>query len=229
MEFKKSIKFKEAVTLLKKKIFIDKESKYIFNEKVVDLNKTLDELNIYNNSIILIYENIQDVIIIDHSSLINNKSSENKEQIINIILILNKEDFEEYHVLIHCKKERKLGEIYNYFKEKIRLKKNDKIKFICLDKPYLSFLDENKTLDKLGIENNNKILILIRENIFIIDGTSLNKPYSFLNKESKIITISIYCPIFSPSFKVILIQCRNNRKFQKISSYYRTILSGKLY
>ena len=230
MEFKKSIKFKEVVSLFEKEHFVYKESKYIFNENVIDLNKTLDELNIYNNSKIIVYEDIQDVIILDHSSLINNKSPENEEQIINIILILNKEDLKEYHVLIHCKKGRKLEEIYNYFKKKIGLKKIDIIDIICLNKyPYLPIFKENKTLDKLGIQNNDEIIILIRENIFIIDETSLNDPY-ILKNESKIIIIKLnimFGTYFPPSLRVILIQCRNNRKFRKISSYYRKIIGSK--
>ena len=80
MEFKKDTKFSEVHSLYTEKHYLWSDVyKYVFNEKIIDLNKTLDELCIYNNSKICIYdEDIQDILIMGRPLSNGNISEEEK-------------------------------------------------------------------------------------------------------------------------------------------------------
>ena len=71
-ECNKNVKFEEVAP--------SNKEKYIFNGKIIDKNKTLAELGIYNNSIIFeIDEDVQDLLIIDHYPQSNGNNSENEK------------------------------------------------------------------------------------------------------------------------------------------------------
>lgn len=158
--------------------------------------------------------------------LSNGNISEEEKQIVNIILILNNENLKEYRILIQCKKARKLSEIFWYFEVKIAKKKFDVINFILLDKIYKpneAILCQMKTLNDLGIKNNSKILVLIKQNIWIIDET-LSDEQNIPKEERQIIKIFVMNLYENIYFKAVLLQCRKDRKFQEISSCYKEIV-----
>ena len=228
MEFKKDTKFSEVHSLYTEKHYLWSDVyKYVFNEKIIDLNKTLDELRIYNNSKICIYhEDFQDILIMDRP-LSNGNISEEEKQIVNIILILNNENLKEYRILIQYKNARKLWEVFWYFEVKIAKKKFDVINFILLDKIYKpneAILCQMKTQNDLSIENNSKILVLIKQNIWIIDET-LSDEQNIPKEKRQIIKIFIMNDLYENiDFKAVLLQCRKDRKFQEISSCYEEIV-----
>jgi hypothetical protein len=150
--------------------------------------------------------------------LSNGNISEEEKQIVNIILILNNENLKEYRILIQCKKARKLWEIFWYFEVKIAKKKFDVINFILLDKIYKpneAILCQMKTLNDLSIENNSKILVLIKQNIWIIDET-LSDEQNIPKEERQIIKIIIMGLYENIDFKAVLLQCRKDRKFLRV-------------
>ena len=180
-ECNKNVKFKEVAP--------SNKEKYIFNGKIIDKNKTLAELGIYNNSIIFeIDEDVQDLLIIDHYPQSNGNNSENEKQMIYFYLTLDQDNSTKYKMFIQSKKSRNLSEIFLYFNKKISKKIFNLIsffKFDILDKP--TILNQIKSLDELGIQNYNNILILIKQNVWIIDENPLitkeDSKYKFISKE----------------------------------------------
>ena len=165
MEFEKNAKFGEIAP--------SSYHKYIFNGKIIDKNKTLAELGIYNNSKILeIDEDVQDLL--DHSPLSNGNNSENEKQIIYFYFILELENSTRYKMLIQSKNVRNLWEVFLYFNKKIRAKVFDIISFISIGM-FISptILNPVISLNELGIKNFENIFISIKQNIWIIDENPL--------------------------------------------------------
>lgn len=214
MEFEKNAKFGEIAP--------SSYEKYIFNGKIIDENKTLAELGIYNNSKILgIDEYFQDLLVMDHSPLSNGNNSENEKQIIYFYFILELENSTRYKMLIQSKKVRNLWEIFLCFNKKIGEKAFNIISFISNDifsTP--TTLNQAKGLNELGIKNFEKIFIIIKQNIWIIDENPLltqeDYGYKFISNEQLNI-IKIF--IINRSKIIIIIQCSKERKFKEILLY----------
>ena len=183
------------------------------------------ELGIYNNSIIFeIDEDVQDLLIIDHYPQSNGNNSENEKQMIYFYLTLDQDNSTKYKMFIQSKKSRNLSEIFLYFNKKISKKIFNLIsffKFDILDKP--TILNQINSLDELGIQNYNNILILIKQNVWIIDENPLitkeDSKYKFISKEqTNIIKIFIIY-----RFEIIVIQCSKERKLNEIYLYLEAI------
>ena len=82
MKFKNDKKFEEVILNYKEKEGIKGDYEFLFNGKIVDSNKTLEELGIKNNSYLLLIKKI----IIDETSLDNLNNSENNIPIICFLI-----------------------------------------------------------------------------------------------------------------------------------------------
>ena len=190
------------------------------------------ELGIYNNSKILeIDEDVQDLLVMDHSPLSNGNNSENEKQIIYFYFILELENSTRYKMLIQSKKVRNLWEVFLCFNKKISAKIFDVISFISIythdftNTP--TILNQVKSFNELGIKNFETIFILIKQNIWIIDENPLitqeDYGYKFIsNEQSNIIKIFII-----NRSKIIIIQCSKERKFKEILLYLEAIFNYK--
>ena len=231
-ESKRNVKFEEVAmspsnpySLFSEIISFPYCKKYIFNGKIIDKNKTLAELGIYNNSEILeVSGDIQNLLIIDQSPLRNGNNSENENQTIYFYFILDLENSTKYKMLIQSKKVRNLWEVFLYFNKKIGVKIFNIISFISLVKYRpATILNHMKSLDKLGIENDNEIFILIKQNIWIVDENPLitQEDYGnkFISKEQMNI-IKIFLYYFD---RIIIIQCSKERKLKEIVLYLEAL------
>ena len=225
VESKKNVKFEEVVPSYYKKYLSYYE--FIFHGKIIDKNKTLAELDIYNNSEIFIAkEKIQDLLIMDHSPLNDGNNNENEKQIIYFYLTLDQENSTKYKILIQSKKVRTLWEVFLNFNKKIGVKHFNIISFISIDiSMKATNLDYTKRLGELGIKNHYEILILIKQNIWIIDENPLithkKCGYNFISKEKlNIIKILIFYHL-----DIIIIQCSKERLLKEIALYLKDIFS----
>ena len=183
------------------------------------------ELGIHNNSIILkIDDDIQDFLLIDDSPQNNENNSLNEKQIIYFYLRLNKEISTEFIALIQCKKSRTLREVFLYFNKSFG--PFDIISFIGLLRgPFI--LNPKKSFDELGIISYDQILMLAKQNIWIIDEHPLiikdDNGNKFISKEQ----LNIIKILFIYNYNIIIIQCSKERKFEEIILYLDEVLRYK--
>ena len=198
---------------------------YLFNGKIIDKSKTLAELGIYNNSEILeIDQDVQDLLIIDQSPISNGNNSEKEKQIVYFYFIIDQEKPIKYKMLIQSKKVRNLWEVFLYFNKKIGEKLFNIISFIafkCFWTP--TVLNQAKSLNELEIENGDKIFIMRKQNMWIIDENPLitqeDYGYKYISKEQ----LNIIKIFIINDLEIIIIQCSQERKFKEILLYLEAI------